>query len=346
METNLDQNAELKTAPGQRPRKTYRMIAIAVAAVATAAGLALIVTQFADISAFAQQASNARPTYLGVAAVTQVATYFCVAFVWRRVLTNVGYPMRIRQLFPLALAKLFADQAAPSAGLSGAMFFLHALGRRGVPQETAFAVFVFVTASFFVAFGVAAISSLFALAREDNAPGALASIFAGVTAAILIIFVIACLGFIFRLRIPSPVKTKFEIIHRLAQSIRMAKNYIRTRRVLFFEATLVQLTVRLIDGATLALLFYSIGSAAPFSICFFAVVIASLAATIAPAPMGLGTFEAGMIAALSAFGVPLESAVTSTVLYRGLSLWAPLLPGFYIIQREILGWKLEKAPEA
>ena len=55
--------------------------------------------------------------------------------------------------------------------------------------------------------------------------------------------------------------------------------------------------------------------------------------------MGLGTFKAGMIAALSVFGVPLKSALTATLIYRGVALWLPLIPGFIIIQRELLRLK-------
>ena len=65
---------------------------------------------------------------------------------------------------------------------------------------------------------------------------------------------------------------------------------------------------------------------------FFRCRHASVAATVAPMPMGLGTFEAGMMATLNVFGMSIEGALTATLLFRGLSLWLPLIPGFYIIQ--------------
>ncbi len=91
-----------------------------------------------------------------------------------------------------------------------------------------------------------------------------------------------------------------------------------------------------IDGATVYFVFLAIGAPVDYDVCLVGVVIGSVAATIGMIPMGLGTFEAGMIASLTVFGVPVEDALTATLVYRGLSLWLPLIPGFFIIQREML----------
>lgn len=313
-----------------------RRLPFIIAGLAALAGVIFVAAQLSDISAFARQAAAARPKFLGAAALAQLATYGGVAFVWFLVLRAAHARLPYRQLYPLSIAKLFADQAAPSAGVSGAVFFLHALGRRGVAHETAFAVFVFATASFFAAFFFAAMISLFALARADNTPPALVASIAGFAGFVLFLLLIVYAGFITRAHIPNALKARFPLLRKAAEWLTTAAGYISAQRKLFLEATLIQFAVRLIDGVTLFLLFEAIGAPAPYSACFFAVVIASVAATLGPMPMGLGAFEAGMISSLVAFSAPIEDAVTATLLFRGLSLWAPLLPGFYIIQREIL----------
>ncbi|NGO70437.1 flippase-like domain-containing protein [Streptomyces boncukensis] len=48
----------------------------------------------------------------------------------------------------------------------------------------------------------------------------------------------------------------------------------------------------------------------------------------APTPGGLGAVEAALIGALIAFGVPKEVATPAVLLYRLLTLWLPVLPGW------------------
>jgi magnesium-transporting ATPase (P-type) len=51
--------------------------------------------------------------------------------------------------------------------------------------------------------------------------------------------------------------------------------------------------------------------------------------------LGLGTFEAACVAMLRTLGVPLEAALTATLLLRGFTLWLPVLPGLLLARREL-----------
>jgi uncharacterized membrane protein YbhN (UPF0104 family) len=66
-------------------------------------------------------------------------------------------------------------------------------------------------------------------------------------------------------------------------------------------------------------------------------VLASIAATLSLLPGGVGSFEAGSVAAMRYLGVPLEAALTSTLLFRGLTLWLPMLPGIWFARHEMVG---------
>jgi uncharacterized membrane protein YbhN (UPF0104 family) len=59
-------------------------------------------------------------------------------------------------------------------------------------------------------------------------------------------------------------------------------------------------------------------------------VLASMVATVGPIPLGLGTFEVSCVSMLGVMGVPIEAALTSTLLLRGLTLWLPMLPGMWL----------------
>jgi len=50
-----------------------------------------------------------------------------------------------------------------------------------------------------------------------------------------------------------------------------------------------------------------------------------------PTPGGLGGIEAGILAGLIACGVPAAPALAATLIYRGLTYWAPIIPGLFVL---------------
>jgi uncharacterized membrane protein YbhN (UPF0104 family) len=94
--------------------------------------------------------------------------------------------------------------------------------------------------------------------------------------------------------------------------------------------------VFLLDAATLwAVLHLTASPVGPFT-AFVALVIGSMAGTISFLPGGIGGFEAGCVLTLHLPGVPVEDALTGTLLLRGLSLWLPLVPGLFLVRRDLL----------
>ncbi len=112
-------NAPEKPAPSPpptAPHKRRTRLAFAFIGLIAFAALFVIVLEFGEISAFSAQAIQAEPVWLGFAALSQMAAFFLVAFVWWLVLRRIGQPLSLLRLFPLSVAKLFADQALPSGG--------------------------------------------------------------------------------------------------------------------------------------------------------------------------------------------------------------------------------------
>lgn len=62
--------------------------------------------------------------------------------------------------------------------------------------------------------------------------------------------------------------------------------------------------------------------------------------SLAPTPGGLGAVEAVLVAALIAGGLPAGTAISVTLLYRLVTFWLPVLPGWlslnYLTRRESL----------
>ena len=78
---------------------------------------------FSEERAFIRLAEQAEPWWLAAAIVVQAATYLAQGWIWRRVADAAGYDLSRGAAFELSLAKLFADQALPSAGLGSSILF-------------------------------------------------------------------------------------------------------------------------------------------------------------------------------------------------------------------------------
>ena len=318
------------------PRARLSRIALLLVGLVFVAAIVGAVMNVGEIRAFAEQAANAAPVWLVFAFGAQCGAFLIAALVWRIVLLRLETPLSLPRLFPLGVAKLFADQALPSAGVSGAVFIVHALRRRGVSSDAAFIAFVFGAVTFITAFMIASAGALYALAGFENAPPVVRTgvmtlgwVLAGSAG------VVGFLSAVYIIKEP-PWLTRSKLLSRTTSLIRIAVAAVASRGALFILMVALQLGARGLDALTLMLCFAAIGTEVSFVACLIAISIASLAATLAPMPMGLGPFESGLIAVMTIYGAPLEATLTAALLYRGLSLWLPLIPGFFIVQRELL----------
>ncbi|WP_428408467.1 lysylphosphatidylglycerol synthase transmembrane domain-containing protein [Hyphococcus sp.] len=339
MHDNAPDKEDVEASGSRETRRSLRRrapwLAGLLAGIAALAALILFITHAGDITTFARQAANAKAGPLFGAVAVQALPYLITAFVWFLFLRRTGTPLKFMSLVPLSFAKLFADQAIPSGGLSGAAFFLFALTQRGVPDKAAFRTFVFTTSAYFLAFLGAAIISLIALSLAENAPPALSASVSAFAGFFVLLTVLAGLAILYTAPMPAFLAGR-RFAQKAAEFLGAAIADIRHMPHLFAKLALLLLASRVMDGLTVMLISDAIGAPVPLFTGFIAVATASIAATIGPVPMGLGTFEAGMIASLSVFGVSVEDALTITLIYRGLTLWLPLLPGFAILQREFL----------
>ena len=66
--------------------------------------------------------------------------------------------------------------------------------------------------------------------------------------------------------------------------------------------------------------------------CF---VLASIVAMLSLIPLGLGSFEAACVGLLVMLGIRLETALAATLLFRGFTLWLPMIPGLVLTRRTL-----------
>ena len=299
------------------------------------AGVVIAVLHWGDVKRFGKLMTEAKPLWLIAAAVLQLGTYFGLAGQWWLVLRRGRTPEEGTDLFRLTLAKHFADQVVPTAGVSGNVLLVDRLVAFGVPRGNAIAALLLQIIAYYASYALGALWVLVVLWWKSRMSLLL-------TAAVLVFLIVAA---------GMPALTLW--LHRRGQKRlpRLLARWSKTKS--FFEmigeapAALVRdpkliaslsalnLIVFIADAATMQACIYALGVHAMLSAGYTAFMMASIAVILGPIPMGLGSFEAVSIAMLRLFGVPFEAAVSATLLFRGFTLWLPLIPGGILLRREL-----------
>jgi uncharacterized membrane protein YbhN (UPF0104 family) len=263
-----------------------------------------------------------------------MATYACVAATWSRTLANAGVRCRLSSLLRLSVIELFVNQALPTGGLSGSLIVVRGLTLRGIPSSIATAALLIAAASYYAAYLIVAAFAfgLLWLHGDFNDGWLVTSVVFVLMIGVLAWVVIAVARSGGRL-IPKFVM-RWEAMKRLgALWAQVRIEVMRNSRVLG-ETVLLQALVFVLDALTLYCTAHAVGSAVNFSAAFSSFVLASVVATVAPIPLGLGTFEATSTAMLHLLGASTETALAATLILRGLTFWLPMLPGLWLLFQE------------
>lgn len=301
------------------------------------AAVVLVVMRIGELEHFVELARRAAPLWLLAALVLQALTYVAAAAVWHVALNHAGTPRRFLSLLPLGLAKLFADQAVPSGGLSGVLLVVRALMQRKVPRPFVMAILLVGLISYHAAYVVATLAAVAMLGLFHAVGPAII----GLVSAFLVIAVGIPFGALWLRRLRDgrfrALLARVPRLAGLANDIADAPIHLARDARLLATTTALQLTIFALDAATLYVMLRAIGQEPPPAGVFASFMIASVVAMIGPVPLGLGAFEAASVAALHLVGVELEAALTATLLLRGFTFWLPMLPGLWLAQRELRG---------
>lgn len=295
----------------------------------------LVVLHVGEFGRFAELARTVHPALLLAAAALQALTYICAAAVWYASLRHLGAPRPLRVLIPLGIAKLFTDQALPSGGISGTMLVISGLKRRGVPGPLAMAALLVGLVSFYAAYGLVALTALGILQfRHHLGPAALS------IAALFVLFAVGVPAMVFGLRRFREHRWLRRIrripgAQALLEALASAPSAPLRDAWLILEATALQLAVFVLDAATFYVMLLALGQSASPLAAFSSFIAADVVATIGPTPLGLGVFEGTAVAVLHITGVSLEAALSATLLLRGFTFWLPMLPGLWLVRREL-----------
>ena len=321
------------SAPGRASRGAIAAWVIGVAALAA---VVVVVLRLSELKEMARLLREMRPRWFLAAVALQAATYVCAAGVWHIALARRGFAQSTRSLVPVALAMLFANQAVPTAGLSGSAVVLQALVGRGVPETIAMESLLVGLITTYAAYLVAIAASVVLLAAAHMIFGALVIV--------ALFFAVGAVavpgGIIWYMRSASPrVRqrlAKAPLVGRALAALSDAPTDMLVDPLVIRRATLLQFIELLLDAATLYVVLVALGVAEKPWAAFASFSIAYAASSIGLTPLGLGTFEAACITMLRLFGVGLEAALTATLLLRAFTLWLPMIPGFLAVRAVVM----------
>jgi len=320
---------------GERTRKTWRGLAPWISGLVTLAAIVLIVAHLSTLEEFARLVVALQPAWFLLALAAQAATYISASLSWARTLRYAGHPRPLSLLVPLGVAKLFTDQVVPSGGVSGAILVTRALARRGVPADAAMAVLLVGLVSYFAAYLMAALVSLVILWLHHHAN----TVVLAAVAAFIIVVVAIPWGVLWLKAWGSRLMTRWARrlpgAARLLRAIADAPTDLVRDPGLLVQTVPLEFAIFALDALTLWLVLRGLGQEPPLWVAFVSFVMASVATTLGPIPLGLGTFEAASISMLHMLGTTIEAALAATLILRGLTFWLPMLPGLYLARREI-----------
>lgn len=314
-----------------------------VLAILLVLALAFAAFHWGDVKQFAALVAQARPSWLLLALVTQLLTYVALALEWLLVLRACDCSAPFWKLLRLTLTKHFADQMVPTAGMSGNVVVVDRLIGIGASRKVAVAAVILTIISYYASYAIAALGVLVLLWLRGadswlmiSLIGAFLVVAAGIPSLALWLQKKGQRAIPKWLRSVGPIRELFDMIGQApAKLVRSGE--------LIAELALINGVVFALDGWTMHLCLLSLGVHVPFASAFIAFIMASIVVTLGPIPMGLGSFEAVSVGTLRLGGVPFEAALSATLLFRGFTLWLPLLPGMIAARRDLKSKQKKKA---
>jgi uncharacterized protein (TIRG00374 family) len=305
------------------------------------AAVILVAAHWTEGREFALLLRRAAPEWLLLAALLQAATYLAQAAVWRVVLLRARAHTPLRDLYTLSVAKLFVDQAVPSAGISGSLLIVRGLERRGVERGPVMASVVVETMTNYTSLILALLLALGTATWLGEAQAAVWPV-----SAVFIALAMALIALLVRLSRGGPGRpprgiSRIPGVRTLIQALSEAPPSLTHSPRVLAEATGFNFAIIVLDAATLWALLRALGVDSELGEVFTALTLSTVARTLSIVPAGLGIFEAASIATLNLMGVPLAAALSATVLFRGFSFFLPLIPGLLLSRGEL--WEQREA---
>ncbi|KKR05490.1 MAG: hypothetical protein UT33_C0011G0201 [Candidatus Peregrinibacteria bacterium GW2011_GWC2_39_14] len=306
--------------------------------------------KFDEIKYTLQLFSKGGPIWIFLAIITQIFTYLCNAYTYEGILKifKLEKVLTTRELMESSIVMLFLSKIIPSLGISNNWFFVSILHKKGIVPKQGLQVVVLEVFTYYASLIILMLAGLFYLATTHNVTRFL---FWGTIVGIVLVIVITVLvGWLLGNhdqlhKTIAWLKRNFakfsgnkdeSMLHSKdlqENDIESAIDVLKSKIKYLFWPTFWQVAMFILNSFTIYFLFRSFHANQTFGTAMVGFVLAQVLSLVSLIPSGIGIFEGSMVFFYTALGVPLEMAVIITILFRGLSMFAPIPIGSYLYKK-------------
>jgi uncharacterized protein (TIRG00374 family) len=331
----------------------------------TLAGLIIVYFKFSELKLIGFIFAASSLKWLAAIIVIQLFVYYFQALNYRDVLRIKDLEVKASELYPMSFVVQFLNQALPSAGLSGQVFFVQYLKKYGLGvAESIGRAFLEVMTLWMAIGSFFIVSSMIVLkgGQIADVPQLRYVIYAFVFLAVIVVSIF----FLIQRRKRSGMarwitkwlhrqfekKRKFKdekaIDHSkhaeaIFDQLRNSLNFkmLQKKAKIFWTAFIWQCLILLANISTLYFISFTIGYPIGFRLAFIVFSLVRFISMVAFIPGAIGVFEGSMTLILISFGVPAGPALAMTLILRAFTFWLPMPIGWMLYRWYFLQYKFE-----
>ena len=331
----------------------------------TLAVLIVIYLRFSELQFIGSIFAKSNYLWLSAIIIIQLFVYYFQALNYRDILRIKDLEVKPKELYPMSFVVQFLNQALPSAGLSGQVFFVQYLKKYGLSVAEGIGRAFLEIMTLWMAMGSFFIASSILVLQGDaiaNVPELRFVIYAFGFLAVIAVSVF----FLTQRRkrsklakwITNWLHRRFETKRKLKDKkiidhgehveiiFDQFKNSINFRMLQkkaknFWMAFFWQCMIMLAHIATLYFISFAIGHPIGFRLAFIVFSLVKFIGMVAFVPGALGVFEGSMTLILISFGVAAGPALAMTLLLRAFTFWFPMPIGWALYRWYFLQYKFE-----
>jgi glycosyltransferase 2 family protein len=280
--------------------------------------LYVVVPRLGNFSQSFAVLGDARPVFIGLALAGLVLTYLFAAIMY---FILAFKPLRLRQILVVQTASGFANRVLPG-GLGVITLYVQYLRKHGHTLSQAIAV-----SGTNNLLGIIEHVLLMALALGLTAESLLGQADFSYSGRFWLILGVVVAAAVTGLLVFSQVR---RYLYSLTKDVFKHMAHYRKRPGKLAMAFLCSVLLTLSHVSIFYFSALALGVEVSLTQAFVVFTVGIIAATVTPTPGGLVGAEAGLTAGLIVYGVAAPTALATALLYRFLTYWLPLLPGFIV----------------
>lgn len=274
---------------------------------------------------------------------------------YRSLFAILGNQINYRSMFKINLELNFVNTILPSGGVSGVSYFSVRMRDEGVSGAKATLAQVMKFFMLFISFQPLLILGLIFLAAREHVN----NLVIAVASSLITLLIVGTLVGLYLIESRSRINTFLtfiaKVLNRLIQVVRrknpetiniqraqkafgelhedylVFKKNIRKLKKPFLLMTAANLT----EIASLYVVYLAFGEPVNFGAVILAYAVANFAGLISVLPAGIGIYEGLMTAVLAATGIPPSLSIPVTIMFRMLTIFVLLPPGYYFYQKAV-----------